>query len=297
MVVTAALLMMAAGQAVDFSPPPMVPVGPGAVQPVPPPPPPPPPEPPSTGQPPPAYGTPQQPGTAQQPGTPPPPTYAPNRPQSGYPYSPYGTPQRTDEKPPVEYGLMISEALFGALTSAGVSLLAYFLLLRDFALGSQYGLFAGNSTIGWVVYLLVFAAVPLSTAQTEVALANGSRWYYSETWPSALIGLAAEAAVVGLAYLTAGQGLDPGDGVSIVKRNANELVLLIGTIGVVPLIQMAAINFFKSPRFGKPGGTSLLNYKEGQGLRAGIPAMSPVFNPSNPGVMNGMSFSVLSGRF
>jgi hypothetical protein len=220
----------------------------------------------------------------------------PNRPQSGYPYSPYGTPQRTDEKPPVEYGLMISEALFGALTAAGVSLLAYFLLLQDFANNNPEGLFAGNTTVGWVVFLLVFAAVPLSTAQTEVALANGSRWYYSETWPSALIGLAAEAAVVGLAYATAdGQAL--GNKAVLHTKNVNDLVVLIGTIGVVPLIQMAAINFFKSPRFGKPGGTSLLNYKEGQGLRAGIPAMSPVFNPSNPGVMNGMSFSVMSGRF
>src|SRR5581483_3168058 len=102
----------------------------------------------------------------------------------------------------------------------------------------------GNETIGYVIYLVVFAAVPLSTAQTEVALANGSRYYYSETWPAALIGLAAEAAVVGLAYLTAGEGPDPDTGAGIVRRNANELVLLIGTIGIVPLLQMAAINLF-----------------------------------------------------
>ena len=62
-------------------------------------------------------------------------------------------------------------------------------------------------------------------------------------------------------------------------------------------LQMAAINFFKSPRFGKPGGNALINYKQGQGLRAGLPSMIPVFSPSNPGAVNGLSFSVLSGRF
>jgi hypothetical protein len=290
--VSAALMLLVAGQT-EFSPPPMVPS-------VPPPPPaaaanpngPPPPPPPEPGA---------GPG-AQQPGTPPPPQYVPNQqPQSGYPYSPYGSPQRTNEKPPVEWGLMVSEGLFGALTSAGISLLTYFLLLHDFVQGGEGGLFGGNETIGYVIYFIIFAAVPLSTAQTEVSLANGSRYYYSETWPAALIGLAAEAAVLGLAYLAAGEGADPnclaGTACTLVKHRANELVLLIGTIGVVPLIQMAAINLFKSPRFGKPGGTALINYKEGQGLRAGLPAMMPVFNPASPGQAAGMSFSLLSGKW
>ena len=59
---------------------------------------------------------------------------------------------------------------------------------------------------------------------------------------------------------------------------------------------MAAINLFKSPRFGRPGGTSLINYKQGEGLRAGLPNMMPVFNPSNPGVASGITFSLFSGK-
>jgi hypothetical protein len=192
---------------------------------------------------------------------------------------------------------MVSEGLFGALTAAGVALLPYFLLLRSFVEGGTGGLFGDSDTIGWVIYFLIFAAVPLSVAQTEVSLANGSRWYYSETWPAALIGLAAEGLVLGLAYLTRGEGPDPDTGVGLVERRSNPWVLLVGTIGVVPLLQMVAINFFKSPRFGRPGGTALINYKRGQGVRAGLPNMVPVFNPSNPGIMSGMTFSLASGSF
>lgn len=278
----AALMFSAApapAQATEFTPPPMVPAGSTATPPPPAadpagPPPMPPPEP------------------TVRPGTPPPPALTPSSPST---VSPYGNPKAADEKPPVEYGLMVSESLFGMLTAAGVSLLPYFLLLRDFVEGRGGGIFGDNATVGTIIYVILFAAIPLSVAQTEVSIANGSRWYYSETWPAALIGLGTEGAVLGLAYLTRGSSL------SVQGPIANPYVLLIGTIGVVPLVQMAMINLFKSPRFGKAGGGggggALLNYKEGHGMTVGIPSLSPVFNAGRVGELSGAQFSLLSGRF
>lgn len=274
--VSSALLLVVhlsvAQAATDFPPPPLVPATPSPQQ-VPPPPPMPPPEP-----------------STAAPGTPPPPTLVPQ----GQP-SPYGAAKPVaEEKPPVEWGLMISEGLFGMLTAAGVSLLPYFLLLRPVVEGTPGGgVFGNEATVGTIIYLILFAAIPLSTAQTEVSIANGSRWYYSETWPAALCGLAAEGAVLGLAYLTRGPKLtEPGP-------LANPYVLLVGTIAFTPLVQMAVINLFKSPRFGKPGsgGTALLNYREGRGLSVGIPQLAPIFSSSRDGALSGVQFSLLSGRW
>src|SRR5206468_1741466 len=139
------------------------------------------------------------------------------------------------------------ESLFGMLTSAGVSLLPYFLLLRGFIEGdASKGGIAFDNTVGWLITILIFAATPLSSAQTEVSLANGSRWYYSETWPAALTGIAAEGAIIGLSYLTR------GGGAGSVQPQLNPYVLLVGTIAFVPLIEMALINLVKSPRFAQP---------------------------------------------
>ena len=82
----------------------------------------------------------------------------------------------------------------------------------------------------------------------------------------------------------------------ISHQKANPWVLLIGTIGVVPILQMITINFFKSPRFGRPGGTSLINFKQGEGLRAGIPNMAPIFS-TGTGAASGVQFSLFSGKF
>ena len=193
---------------------------------------------------------------------------------------------------------MVSEGLFGALTAAGVSLLPYFLLFRDFLAGSNDGIF-GDRTVSTVLYLILFAAIPLSTAQTEVSIANGSRWYYSETWPAALVGLGTEAAVLGLAYLARPTSMGT---IGTPNSIANPWVLLVGTIGVLPLAQMAIINLLKTPRFGKPGATggtaALLNVREQGGVTIGVPNMAPVFSADRgSGGMTGLQFSILSGRW
>lgn len=182
---------------------------------------------------------------------------------------------------------MVSEGLFGALTAAAVTLLPYFLLLRPFVEGNRPVI--GDTTVSAVLYFVLFAAIPLSTAQTEVSIANGSRWYYSETWPAALVGLGTEAAVLGLAYLTRGSG-----------QFSNPWVLLAGTIGVVPLVQMAIINVLKKPRFGKPGaaGFALFNVREQGGVTIGVPNIAPIFTSDRgAGGMSGAQVSILGGRF
>ncbi|MBL8951003.1 MAG: hypothetical protein JNK82_09520 [Myxococcaceae bacterium] len=290
--VSSALLLVAhlatAQAATDFPPPPLVPA------PVPPPPMnvnpdgPPPTPPPEPGQP----------STMAPPvATPAPPSAVPTGP------SPYGTPKPAgDEKPPVEYGLMVSEGLFGMLTAAGVSLLPYFLLLQGFVNGAPGGLFGSDETVGWVVTSILFAALPLSTAQTEVSIANGSRWYYSDTWPAALVGLGVEGAVLGISYLARGRvlGAGPGGGIVEQQQRLNPIVLLVGTIAIVPLAQMVIINLLKSPRFGKPGsggGNALVSYSDGK-FHVGIPGLAPVLSADRgAGGLTGGQVSILSGRW
>ncbi len=272
-----ALLGAAAASAqTEFSPPPMVPANPAQAQPVPPPPPEP------------------QANPAQQPGTPPPPSALPPSgyvPNPNYPYSPYGVQPSKNEKPSPEVGLMISESLFGMLTAAGVTLIPYFLLFN----GANGGVALGDPTVTSVVFMVIFAAVPLATAQTEVSLANGSRYYYSETWPAALTGLAGEAAVLGLYYLTGWlpQGASVTGGVP--QQSGNALLLLIGSVAVVPLLQMAVINFFKSPRVARYGG--LLTYDEKEGLALGVPAAAPLVGETKIGRSVGAQVNLVDFRF
>lgn len=246
----------------DFSPPPMVPAAP---------PPMPPAEPnaPST-----------QPGTqpATPPGTPPPPSNA-----SKYPYSPYGQP-RAQVKPGPEIGLMVSEALFGSLTAAGVTVLPYFLL---FASGQ-----IGDPTLSSIIFCLIFGAAPLAVAQTQVSLANGSRHYQTEMWIPALVGLAGEAAVLGIFYATG--WLPTGQASGGVPNGGSVAWLMIGAIGLVPLLQMGAINLFKTPKqqfavFGNPD--------RGIGVAFAPPTAAPILAPSASGTQLGVAFSFLRGRF
>ncbi len=257
-----------------WSPPPMVPASPPPV---------PPPEPGAQNAPPP---TPALEGTPPPPGAPPPSRYLPGANPSGYPYSPYGTPLGKDEKPPVEYGLMISESLFGMLTAAGVSLIPYFLLFRT-------GATLGDPTISSVIFILIFSAVPLAVSQTEISLANGSRHYVSESWPAALTGLAIQAGVLGLYYAT-GWLPQASSGTGAPQQAGSEALLLIGTVALVPLAEMAVINVFKSPRQGR---VALAHSQRPAMFSLSAPSPMPIVGQTRAGASLGMGISFLNGRF
>ncbi|MEW6435505.1 MAG: hypothetical protein AB1730_28750 [Myxococcota bacterium] len=249
-----------------FSPPPLVPASP---------PPMPAPEP-TTPAPPPVPAT--QPGTPPPPATVPPPGYQPA-------YSPYGQPP-VAQKPGPEVGLMISESLFGMLTAAGIAILPYYLLF-----GNPNAIFLDEPASS-IVFTLLFATVPIAVAQTQVSLANGSKYYTSEMWPSLLAGIGAQAGVLGLYYATGWlkrplvSGGTPSGG--------SEALLLIGTIVAVPLIQMAVMNLVKSPRF-KP--YALGRDTPGHRVRLGMPTPAPIVAETRQGLSVGVNVSFLNGTF
>jgi hypothetical protein len=217
---------------------------------------------------------------------PPPPPPAPAR-------APPGTvaqPQTPPQTPGPEVGLMISEALFGMLTAAGTSLLAYYLFLKNLQGGGLPVGGTDSQTIADVLLMVVFGGVPLAVAQTEVGIANGSHYYSSEGWSAALSGLGAEAAVLGLYFLVRDSLADRG-----------EAVLLIGSCAGVPLVQMALINLTKTPRWQLPGGgfrgRSVFMLDERGRVRLGVPLPLPALLPGARGPTLGAQLSLLGGRF
>lgn len=262
---------IAAAQGPDdlpLSPPPLVPAPPP--EDIGPPPPPPLPE----GVPPPALEPPR--------------ARPPAQPKTGYPYSPAPP---VSEPPGPEVGLMISEGLFGMLTAAGVTLLPYFLLLRPmmFAGGAGLGI---DPAIGTVIFILLFAAVPLATSQTVVSLANGSRHYQVDGWPAALVGLGVEALAVALFFLI--RAADPLSGATS-GISANEWLLLINTIAVVPGAQVLITNLVKKPRVAAPPLGAALNYRPGKGLYAGLPIPAPITGILDGRSRTGLLFPLISG--
>jgi hypothetical protein len=206
--------------------------------------------------------------------------------QQPSPYTPYGTYGVNQMEPPgPEIGLMVSEALFGMLTSAGTALIPYYLLLKPLALAS-----GGSADAGLVnlVFVLTFAAVPLAVSQTELSLANGSRYYFSESWAPALGGLLAQAGVIGVYFLARPNTIDGG-----------EAVLLIGTVAFVPIAEMIALNLTKQPRFKTPGAgvSGLVSYSPEGGLQAGVPLPLPILSRGPSGIGAGIGFNLLSGKF
>jgi hypothetical protein len=161
--------------------------------------------------------------------------------------------------------------------------------------GSDSAHALGDSTVTSVVFLVIFAAVPLATAQTETSLANGSRYYYTETWPAALIGLAGEAAVLGLYYLTG--WLPSGASVSggVPQSGGSVLLLMIGSIALVPLLQMAAVNLFKSPRVARWGG--LITYDKNEGIALGVPGAAPIVGDTRLGRAYGAQINLVNMVF
>jgi hypothetical protein len=269
----------------DLSPPPLVPVSP---------PPMPAPEPGAPGL---QVGTPPPPSVqppSSVPGAGPsgqPPSYLPPG-QTGYQYSPYGS-LGPREKPGPEVGMMVTEALFGMLTAAGVTLLPYLLF-------SYSNLFTDNPTLNTVILIALFTAAPLSVAQTMVGIANGSSYYHSESWVPLLAGLLGQGLIF-LTYYWANQGtfdpppLFPGNGGTVgVPRETTPIVyLLVMSVAAVPLFQMAAINLFKQPKY-RPYA---LNYEVGEGFAFGVPTPSPILTQTASGPSVGVSVSMLNLRF
>ncbi len=271
----AASTALAQSAPTGWSPPPMVPAGP---------PPAPAPEPVPAAMVPPPTPAPAIPSTV---GTPPPPSsvppYMPGQAPTGYQYSPYSN-GTAKEAPAPEVGLMVSESLFGMLTAAGVCVLPYFLL-------SSSGLLS-NDTIGSILLLVVFSAVPLAVAQTQISIANGSRNYFSETWPAALAGLAAEAGVLGIFYATGWLGGSQASG-GVPRAGGSVPLLLIGTSVLVPLVQMAVINLTKQSKV----RSFAMEYSPKTGLTAGIAMPSPTLAPTREGLAVGLSYPLFRGVF
>lgn len=262
--------MLARAQPAGFSPPPLIPAPPPLA-----------PDP---------NGPPPEPAVDAPANTPPP--------NAARPYLPYG-PQQPKEPPGPEVGLMVSESLFGMLTAAGILVLPFFLL--GFSSG---GLLSGDPVIGTVIAALLFGSAPLAIAQTQVSIANGSRAYVSEMWPAALAGLAAQAAVLGLTYLTGGGAIvrnsttcpvgTPTTGPVIPSGCGNDLLLLVGSIVAVPLVQMIVLNLTKQPRF----RTALASRDPKSGaLSFGIPTPTPLVGPTASGFSVGANVSLIDWRF
>jgi hypothetical protein len=161
---------------------------------------------------------------------------------------------------------MVSEVLFGTLTAAPSVLLPWYLFLRPIlASPASMGL---DSNVAGLLFVMVFASVPLGVAQTELNIANTSRFFVTESWVASLSALAGQAGVIGLYYLL--HASSPGA--------PAEAVLLAGSVAGVPLLTMAAINLGKSPRGGgRVAGTGVLLGRGPDGAWAvGLPTPLPL---------------------
>lgn len=211
--------------------------------------------------------------------------------------SPYGIPygQQSRLPPPgPEVGLMVTETLFGALTAGAISLLPYFLILAP--CGSSLiacDTFSISPTVQTVLTIVIFSAVPLAVAETELGIANGSRYYVSEAWPAMLTGLGVEGAVIGLSYLVNNSN-------SQSAQSASAWVLLAGTVGLVPVVTMTIINLTKQPRYRTLGGPTgaLLNFSPETGLLTSLPMPEPLVRPGvavRGSAYSGVGVSLLRG--
>lgn len=217
-------------------------------------------------------------------------TSVPGRQPTGYQYSPYGAPRPT-EQPGPEVGLMVTESLFGMLAGAGVSILPFLMFFSGVPGMSLLG--AVDPSIGAVLVIAMFAAIPMSVAQSVVSVANGSRFYSSEGWPAQLSGLAAEAAVLSLYFLTGGlpDAVQVSGGTP--RAGGSTMFLFLGSIIAVPLVEMAITNLAKQPKFSVSG----LSGSTTDGLRVGVPMPSPLLAQTGGGLSLGLNFSLVNVRF
>ncbi len=191
------------------------------------------------------------------------------------------------EEPGPEVGLMLSESVFGMLSAAGTSLLLYFLALKPLQAQAASSGNPADRQFADIIFLLGFSAVPLAVSQTQVGIANESRYYAAEGWPAALSGLGAQAAVLGLYYWIHGG-----------KAEQGEPLLLIGTVVGVPLVEMAVINLTKQPRWKlRPKLGAALTLGEDGRLNVGLPLPTPTLLPGAGGPTVGLQLPLLQGRF
>ncbi|MEN9799198.1 MAG: hypothetical protein RL653_2894 [Pseudomonadota bacterium] len=203
----------------------------------------------------------------------------PGAPQGAYPYSPAAPVRTAALAPPPgpEVGLMVTESLFGILTAAPSVLLPYYLFLKPM-LGQPPGV-GMDTTVATVVFVMVFASVPMGVAQTELNIANTSRHYVTESWVASLSALGAQAGVIGLYYLLHNSS----------PTAPAEAVLLGGSVIGVPLLTMAAINLGKAPRLGgRAGGAgALLSHDPDRGWALGLPTLLPTAGGAHLPLMGG----------
>ena len=267
----------------------LVPLGARADEPLPPPPPVPAPAELTPPPPPPSSDAPQ----ADLPPPPPVPSpyYAPGQPQTGYPYSP-AAPTPPLQKPGPEVGLIVSESLFGLLTAAGMTLLPYLLLGQ----GIVRGALGMDPALGYVLIGVLFATLPLAVSQTIVSIANGSRYYVSESWPSLLSGLGVQAAVMFIYFLAI-----PKTNVDWAVQNGgtgtlhwSEWLLMFGSMIAVPAVEILVLNLTKQSRFATGAA---LRYRPGSGLVAGVPAPVPLVGTVLGRSQAGVFVPLVSGAF
>lgn len=280
-----------------WTPPPMVDASPGTD--------------PSRGQgtpPPPGSAVPQAPlagATPMPPGyqQPPPSTVAPaympgstlmpygSQPLGPAANNPYGV-TLLDKPPPPEIGLMVTETLFGGLTSTGTTLVAWFLGVKLMAPPPGTDPDGTGAMITNIVFFSSFAGAALAVAETESSIASGSRDYTIDSWIPTLTALLTQAAVIGV-YELVRAGPNP-------LPDGGEALLLVGSCAAVPLVTMGAINLFKTPRFkiaGVSGIGSLMQYSPDSGLHAALPTPSPILVQTGRGPSLGLGVSLLSGKF
>lgn len=252
----------------DYTPPPMVPATPEPMT--------------------------QPPQPAAQPGTPlPPGAYVPGQsPGSGYSYSPYGQGRAAAKNtpPPPEVGLMVSELLFGMLSAAGPTVLPFILLNLNGPL---------DQTLSTILTIGLFSLAPVVVAQTMNGIANGSAYYKSEAWIPLLVGLVGQALVLTTYYFANNNSFVPPPflvSTGAAPPDVGGIVwLFIGTIGVVPILQMTAINLFKQPKqslFGRLGAPPDKN-----GFSIGLPTPAPVISQTSAGIAVGAQLHVLRGTW
>jgi hypothetical protein len=187
------------------------------------------------------------------------------------------------ERPVFEPGWAAFEFAVGALVSAGVTVLPYFMLFANGQFGDQ--------TLSNAIFLTTFFGASLASGGLQLAVSNGSRFYRAYSVGPFAAGILGMGAVLGLYYLTGwlptGQVASGG-----VPRGGSAALLFVGAIVVVPLLQTAAINIFKVPREPR---LSLGDPVKRQGIAFSLPAIGPLVTPGQQGVLGAQV--ALNGNF